>query len=193
VTAGGATPVDAIFDSTGLAPGDYSGHLCVSSNDPDEPLVEVPVDMTVIPPPVSSIVFTKTVGTDPNACAPTSAISVGSGTDVYYCFNVENDGNVILSLHDLVDSEIGTVLDDFAFALTPGSSVSLTSTVNITQTTVNTATWTAFNAGPTDTAVYTDTATVTVTPPLALSTTGGSVTPSSFQIGERTGLTKQIW
>jgi hypothetical protein len=51
--AGGSTPVDVTFDSTGLAPGIYDGNLCVESNDPDPgpgngtDLVVVPVQLTV--------------------------------------------------------------------------------------------------------------------------------------------------
>ncbi|MCP4424918.1 MAG: hypothetical protein GY803_10525, partial [Chloroflexi bacterium] len=41
------TTVDVTFDSTGMAPGVYNGALCVESNDPDTPLVEVPVEMVV--------------------------------------------------------------------------------------------------------------------------------------------------
>ncbi len=47
-TAGGATTlVDVTLDAIGLAPGTYSGVLCVQSNDPDTPLVEVPVSLVV--------------------------------------------------------------------------------------------------------------------------------------------------
>jgi subtilisin-like proprotein convertase family protein len=47
-TAGGNTDsVDVTLDSTGLAPGTYDAHLCVNSNDPDTPLVDVPVSLTV--------------------------------------------------------------------------------------------------------------------------------------------------
>ncbi|MEO7431811.1 MAG: hypothetical protein ABIR62_07265 [Dokdonella sp.] len=42
--AGDAT---VTFDATGLARGTYSGLLCVASNDPNTPLVEVPVSMRV--------------------------------------------------------------------------------------------------------------------------------------------------
>jgi hypothetical protein len=51
--AAGTTPpattdtVDVTFDSTGMTPGTYDGLLCVNSNDPDAPLVEVPVTLTV--------------------------------------------------------------------------------------------------------------------------------------------------
>jgi hypothetical protein len=36
------------FDSTGLADDLYEGSLCVTSNDPSTPLVEVPVSMEVL-------------------------------------------------------------------------------------------------------------------------------------------------
>ncbi|MFQ5616830.1 MAG: hypothetical protein ACE5GO_10295, partial [Anaerolineales bacterium] len=44
---GGASAVQVTFDSTGLSAGTYTGSLCVGSNDPDEPVVAVPVTMTV--------------------------------------------------------------------------------------------------------------------------------------------------
>jgi hypothetical protein len=45
--ASGSTDVTVTYDSTGLTPGDYTAALCVSSNDPDESLVVVNVDLTV--------------------------------------------------------------------------------------------------------------------------------------------------
>ena len=173
----GTSPVDVGFDSTGLGGGDYTGTLCVSSNDPNNSLVQVPLTMTVI---AEQIAFTKTVGTDPNVCATTGDIIVGPGTDVYYCYDVVNTGTLTLTLHDLVDTELGTILDDFAFSLTPGSSVFLTQTANILTTTVNTATWTAFNAGPVDVASASDSATVTVNPPAPLVCNGATV---GFSVG----------
>jgi hypothetical protein len=53
----GSTPghstfsVDVTFDSTGMAPGTYTATLSVESNDPDEPVVLVPLTMTVLAPP----------------------------------------------------------------------------------------------------------------------------------------------
>jgi hypothetical protein len=50
-TPGGAsTPVDVTFDATAIGVGTYNALLCVLSNDPDEPLVEVPVTMEVVIP-----------------------------------------------------------------------------------------------------------------------------------------------
>jgi hypothetical protein len=45
--AGGSSEVTVLVDSTGLPPGVHEAHLCVSSNDPDSPLVGVPVSVTV--------------------------------------------------------------------------------------------------------------------------------------------------
>ena len=49
-------PVTVTFDSTGLVTGNYTGTLCINSNDPVTPLVEVPVSLTVLPnmPPVAN-------------------------------------------------------------------------------------------------------------------------------------------
>ncbi len=94
-----------------------------------------------------SITLAKTVGTDPGACATTDAISVPYGSDVTYCYMVENTSNVAtLNIHDLVDSELGTILSDFPFPLGPGAAAFITQTTTIFTHTVNTATWTA-NAG----------------------------------------------
>jgi hypothetical protein len=45
-----STVVDVSFDSTGLAPGDYSANLCVDSNDTATGVVQVPVVLTVESP-----------------------------------------------------------------------------------------------------------------------------------------------
>jgi len=97
---------------------------------------------------VPAITLTKTVGTTPAVCAATTSIVVGPGTDVYYCYTVENTGTVTFGTHDLVDSELGILLDDFVFTLNPGGSTELISPpVTINSTVTNTATWTAFNVG----------------------------------------------
>ena len=50
ITPAGTQPVNVSFDSTGLALGLYEATLCVFSNDPDEPVVPVPVTMEVVIP-----------------------------------------------------------------------------------------------------------------------------------------------
>jgi hypothetical protein len=49
--AGAATPVDATYSNmSALAIGTYTGNLCVTSNDPVNPVVLVPVTLTVRAP-----------------------------------------------------------------------------------------------------------------------------------------------
>jgi len=88
---------------------------------------------------------------------------------VYYCYAVTNTGDITLGLHDLVDSELGTIFTGSSYSLTAGSSVdtvalgySIPKVINATTT--NTATWTAYNAGPVDTVEAQASATVTAAP-----------------------------
>ncbi len=187
-TAGGTAPVAVTFNSTGLAVGTYTANLCVTSNDPDAGpgngtnLVVVPVSLTVTAP-APSISLAKTVGTVAGVCATTDSIIVAPGTTVYYCYTVTNTGNVTLNLHDLVDDQLGTIFAGLGYALAPGSSVDtvaagLSIPAVINATTTNSGTWTAYNAGPTNQATATDTATVTVqagAPAITLSKTVGTV------------------
>jgi len=141
-------------------------------------------------PADASILITKTVGVTPGVCATTDEISVTAGTDVYYCYEVTNTGNLTLYLHDLADSELGTLFASLAYTLTPGSSVDtvaagLTISATINATTVNTALWTAYNLGPIDVVTATATATVTVLPPNIF------VDPLSISSSQQTNLQTQ--
>ena len=111
-------------------------------------------------PTNAMIQLNKTVGTDPGVCATTNEISVAEGTTVTYCYEVANTGGVTLTMHDLVDSELGVILDGISFSLVPFASAFLTQSATLMQTTVNTATWTATDG--ITTAVDIDTATVNV-------------------------------
>ena len=112
---------------------------------------------------IDSISLAKTVGTNPAVCATEDSIGVLAGTTVYYCYNVTSNAATTRSLHTLVDSEFGSILTNFPFDLAPGASVWLTESAVITTTTVNTATWTAFNPNTrADELMSTDTATVNV-------------------------------
>jgi hypothetical protein len=53
--AGGSDAVTIDVDTTGLAPGQYEGALCVSTNDPDAGLVVVPVSLEVIDPTLGTL------------------------------------------------------------------------------------------------------------------------------------------
>jgi uncharacterized repeat protein (TIGR01451 family) len=77
---GDATPVDATFDSTGLGVGEYSGTVCAASNDPNTPLVGIPVTMTVLAQ--ADLGITKADSPDP----------VQVGGNLTYTLTVTNHG-----------------------------------------------------------------------------------------------------
>jgi hypothetical protein len=115
-----------------------------------------------------AIEMTKTVGIDPNTCATTNVIGVNEGDDVYYCYEVRNSGDVTLTLHDLDDDQLGSLLSGYPYGLGPGESIDTvtageTFSATVMTDTVNVATWTAYNQGPTDVVSATSTALVTVT------------------------------
>jgi hypothetical protein len=156
--------VDVTFDATGLLAGVYTGTLCVNSNDPDEALVTVPVTLTVNPYiAIPSIVLSKTVGLDPDVCATSDSIIIPAGmggTEVTYCYTVQNTGDVTFTNHTLTDTVLGTLLNNEPVVLGPGATYFITQTSLITQTTVNTAYWTAYEATGAPTTAS-DSATVT--------------------------------
>jgi hypothetical protein len=97
----------------------------------------------------SSIVLTKTVGLDPMMCAETNSLEVQPSTEVTYCYTVENRGEVTFTLHSLVDDQLGQLLTNEPYTLTPNSTFSffsaISTTVSISETTVNMGTWNATN------------------------------------------------
>ncbi len=101
-------------------------------------------------PQLPAIALTKTVGLDPAQCAATDSVTVpagGGGTMVTYCYTVANSGNVTFTVHDLVDDPLGVLQSGTSLVLAPGDSAFVTATTNITQTTINTGTWTAGTGG----------------------------------------------
>jgi hypothetical protein len=64
-------------------------------------------------PSSSSIVFTKTVGLDPNECAEKDSLpQVPENGIVYYCYQIEYTGTISASCHTLLDSVLGSVLNN---------------------------------------------------------------------------------
>ncbi len=94
----------------------------------------------------ASITLEKTVMVDTGAdvCGTETALTVGVGTTVRYCYTVTNTGETTLDTHTLVDDQLGIILSDFSFVLEPGAQrVRSPSIAVITNTVTNTATWTA--------------------------------------------------
>jgi subtilisin-like proprotein convertase family protein len=136
-------------------------------------ITSVTLNVTCDAPAAPSLVLTKTVGTDPGACATTDSITIdagGGGTDVTYCYYMTNTGNVTFELHTVSDDQLGTVLGpDFPAGVGPGDSAWFTYTTLITQTTVNSATWSATDATGGNAASASDSATVTRGAPTGVS------------------------
>ena len=125
-------------------------------------------DVAISCPSGPAVRMDKTVGTDPNVCSATDDILVLGDTDVTYCYEVTNTGTVTVTNHDLDDSELGNIFTGLFNELSPAETVFVTATASLTQTTVNTATWTAYNPGPTDVTTSTDSANVKVIQPAQL-------------------------
>ncbi len=85
------------LSNTGLpfGPDDFTGGFQWSTTIPSG-AAETFQEMISVQGP--AIELTKTVGTAPGVCAPTSAITVPIGTDVYYCYEVTNSSAVTLPL-----------------------------------------------------------------------------------------------
>jgi len=45
--AAGTSPVEVVFNSTGMAPGSYTGYLCLNTSDPSHAKIEIPVSTTI--------------------------------------------------------------------------------------------------------------------------------------------------
>jgi uncharacterized repeat protein (TIGR01451 family) len=137
--SGWSTDIGFTFDSTGLDTGEYYGTLGLFSNDPNSPAI-LPAQLTVMEPNVH---VNKTVGLTEETCQITDVINVVPGTEVVYCYDLMNTGTYTMTTHDLVDDQIGVLLDDFIYELGPGESVLITQSAVINEWVLNTAYYTA--------------------------------------------------
>jgi hypothetical protein len=145
------------------------------------PVTASATDVATVTIAIPSIDVNKTVGLSSSTCASTDEITIATTTTVYYCYEVENTGDITLTRHDLTDTELGTILNDFPFTLVPGASAFITQSATISQTTVNVAVWTAFNPGG-GTANATDVATVTLEPPTAVTLSEMNATSGTLPV-----------
>jgi hypothetical protein len=81
------------------------------------------LDVPVITPRIS---VTKSVGTDPNACAAPGPVTVPISSSVYYCLQVVNTGDVTLTNHLVTDARLGINRVPVTATLAPGASVAIT-------------------------------------------------------------------
>ncbi len=76
--AGDSSTVTVSFNSAGMAAGAYDANLCINSNDPVNPLVVVPVSLTVTDAPLLHDV-TASVGSGSGSIDPSGVTSVEDG------------------------------------------------------------------------------------------------------------------
>jgi len=115
------------------------------------------------------VVLTKTVGPWPvtgnPVCALSDAITVTAGTEVAYCYRVQNSGEYTLTTHTLVDSAFGPLFSQMPQELLPGETFEYITSRVETQTTVSVGTWTGYYSA-TFGAASSDVTTVTVPGPV---------------------------
>ena len=161
VGADSSTAVSVIFDTTVLTQtGVYNAILRVLTNDSGG-AINVPITLTVAAP-APAITLDVTVSTA-DECGTADDLTVLEGTVVYYCYTVENTGNVMLPSHTISDTVFGH-LTTFTYDLMPGESESVIISQTITADTTSTATWHASHSGLDMSAMADDTVTITTTP-----------------------------
>lgn len=92
--------------------------------------------------PVLNVV--KTIGLDPAFCGNDAYLLVEAGTTVYYCFTVINNQGATLIQHTVVDSQLGTIVEDLFLDVPVSGSTFITRSHTANASASNTVTWTAF-------------------------------------------------
>lgn len=131
-----------------------------------------PMAFPVVAP---STTVTKSVGFDPNACAPVGTITATAGSQVYYCLRLTNTGDFTLTNHLVSDPLLGITNVPISYALAPGASVVITHSL-VSGLGPITVTGTITNAAAiTSTAVLTELGEITINPQLTLVARGAGV------------------
>lgn len=113
---GGQSVVNVTFDSAGLESGVFSGTLCINSDDPDEPLVSVPMTLTVTPweNPVFVPLIRRSVWVDEPNDTCDQAFGISTHRDLFfypddtadwYQFNLTGSGDLVVELTDFVPED----------------------------------------------------------------------------------------
>jgi hypothetical protein len=106
-------------------------------------------------------------------CGTATGLIAYTGERVRWCYRVTNNSAVTLTRHDLETVEFGNVLTNFPFSVAPGGSPYTTQVGDVTTTLTEEAIWTAYNPGPVNQFVATDSALITVRPGITLAVTLG--------------------
>ncbi|MEW5986153.1 MAG: hypothetical protein AB1791_05935 [Chloroflexota bacterium] len=114
--AGQTSVVNVTFDSTGLPGGVYYGTLCINSDDDDEPLVSVPLTLTVSPwenPAFVPLIRYAVRVDEPNdTCEQAFSVSINRDLFFYpddaadwYEFDLTSSGDLVVELTNFVPEE----------------------------------------------------------------------------------------
>lgn len=116
----------------------YTNQITVTANPLLEPalsgmaaVVQEPLTTTasasaqvlVVNPGLSAV---KSVGLDPNACAPAGPLTAPISSSLYYCITLANTGDVTLTNHLITDTLLGIEGATISYPLAPGGSVPIT-------------------------------------------------------------------
>jgi hypothetical protein len=119
-TGGNASDVTVTFDSTGLVTGVYTGTLCIESNDATNPVVSVPLTLTVEAPSYGV------------ALAPDGALTDLAGSTVTYTLYITNTGKTADTFNLAASGNSWmTMLSDSSVSLGIGESTMVRVTVEI--------------------------------------------------------------
>lgn len=123
---GGSTPTHALLAGSPAidqVPRDVND--CGTTIEEDQRGVARPIGATcdigayeAIEPMLS---ISKTVGIDPESCAPTSALTVDGGTVLYYCLTVKNGDHITVNQVQIDDPTLHIANVPFTVTLVPGS------------------------------------------------------------------------
>lgn len=139
----GSTDLTMSFSSVGLAAGAYTDTLCVNSNDPDEPILNVPVAMTVTGSAVTGIGSSPGISTtQPGSTGGTTVhkIVLSNSGNVLDTFDITLAGNkwatTASPMSVNVDAGMTTTVD-IMVSIPTTATLGSTDTVMVTATTQN--------------------------------------------------------
>lgn len=115
LSATASANVAVTANASGLAAGDYSANLCVTTNDPAQPLVAVPVSLSVSAAPVSDGIFCSGFESgESGSCGPPPSTDIVTGT-IDQLVNADDDGSTLDLVSGLWDVYNPSRVDDVNF------------------------------------------------------------------------------
>ncbi|MBK8432948.1 MAG: hypothetical protein IPL28_17375 [Chloroflexi bacterium] len=145
--------VEVLFDSTGLAVGQYTADICFTSNDGlSNTPITIPVTLNVINSLTDLFTFQKGVTDDLNDCSTAETlpnlpptITVTAGSLVHYCYVLTNITSAeVLERHDVLDDVYGVLAENLHFSLYPEEFIVFYLTAQISETVTSTTSWTGY-------------------------------------------------